>query len=294
MKNVIAVLVVLISFGLNAQQVQFLDLPSFFDREFEISGLTGNADKLFLAAERCAKIFVIKKEDMTHVETIHLNIDAIKGGIEIEGLTIYKDFLIISDEKNAKILSYNLKAKSLRSLNPRGKDLSSFKGSYGMEGIAVDETSNILYLLREKNEKKQSEIHSFSISEKDGSLNLHFLNQTLIQHESKNWRYTGLSLDTVNKRLLCLKSYYIKGQPRLCKREIHYLQLDSLTTGIAYSNMLISLTSEIYFMRSSFATNVEGIYSDDKSIYVTSDNGEGEKDCDQKSTKTIMIKVKMY
>jgi hypothetical protein len=46
-------------------------------------------------------------------------------------------------------------------------------------------------------------------------------------------------------------------------------------------------------MRDSFATNLEGIYSDNESIFVTSDNGEGEKDCSQKSRRTIMMKVKM-
>lgn len=69
---------------------------------------------MFLAAERCAKIFVVKKENMTHVETIHLNIDDIQGGIEIEGISIYKDFLLITDEKNGKLFSFNLKKATYR------------------------------------------------------------------------------------------------------------------------------------------------------------------------------------
>jgi uncharacterized protein YjiK len=293
MKNVIVLFLGLISFGLSAQQIQFLDLPSFFDREFEISGLTGNEDNLFLAAERCAKIFVVKKEDMTHVETIHLNIDETQGSIEIEGISIYKDFLLITDEKNGKLFSFNLKTKSLREIKSIGKDLSSFTRNYGMEGIAVDEKSKIVYLLREKNANQQSEIHSFSISEKEGLLNLNYRNETLIQHENANYRYSGLSINKNNKRLLCLKSYYIKDHPELDKLEIDYISIDSLTNAKANSNMLISLTKEVYFMRDSFATNLEGIYSDNESIFVTSDNGEGEKDCSQKSRGTIMMKVKM-
>jgi len=42
-------------------------------------------------------------------------------------------------------------------------------------------------------------------------------------------------------------------------------------------------------MKDSFATNVEGIYSDDRSIFITSDNGEGDKDCSQIAGKTGMI-----
>jgi uncharacterized protein YjiK len=150
MKNSIVLFIRLISIGLNAQKIQFLDLPSFFDREFETSGLTGNKENLFLAAERCAKIFVIKKEDMTHIETIHLNGNNIQEGIEIEGITIYKNFLLITDEKNGKLFFFNLKTSSLKEIEIIGKDLSSFKSKYGMEGIAVDEKLKILYILRKK------------------------------------------------------------------------------------------------------------------------------------------------
>lgn len=81
MKNLIVLFLLLITFSVIAQQINFLDLPSFFVREFEISGLTGNEEHLFLAVERCAKIFVVKKENMTHVKTIDLKTATIKEGI---------------------------------------------------------------------------------------------------------------------------------------------------------------------------------------------------------------------
>ena len=123
---------------------------------------------------------------------------------------------------------------------------------------------------RERNEKYQSEIHAFSIFEKDGSLNLNYRNQTLIQHQNTNYRYSGLSIDKKNKRFLCLKSYHVKGHPKLDEFEVNYILFDSLTRGKTNPNMLISLTKEVLFMRNSFATNLEGIYSDNESIFVTS------------------------
>lgn len=292
MKNLILLSILAISFEFNAQQIQFLELPPFFDREFEISGLTGNEHNLYLAAERCAKIFVINKEDLTYIETIHLNLDAIPNGIEIEGICIFKDFLLLTDEKNGTILSFNLSTEKLVTLEPNGIDLSSFKGSYGIEGIAVDEKSKVVYVLREKNKNFQSEIHAFSISEQDKGLQLKYKNQILVQHENAKWRYTGLSIDSKSKRLLCLKSYYVKNQPILCKREIEYIVLDSLANKNPYPKPLVSLSKEIYNMRNSFATNIEGIYSDDESIFITSDNGIGIKDCSQISMKTMLIRVK--
>lgn len=294
MKKIIILYIGIISFALNAQKIKLLDLPSFFEREFEISGLTGNENYLFLAAERCEKIFIIKKDDMTHVETIQFNSKDIPNGIEIEGLCLFKDFLLLTDEKNGKIVSFNRNTEKLLALHPNGIDLSSFKGKYGIEGIAVDEKLKVLYVLREKNAKHQSEIHSFSISKKKDSLILKYRNKTLVQHVDAKWRYTGLSMDYENNRLLCLKSYYLKNQPNLCKREIDYISIDSLSNKQTNPNMLLSLTKEIYRNRNSFATNIEGIYSDNESIFVTSDNGEGKKDCSQKSIKTILIKVQKH
>ena len=77
------------------------------------------------------------------------------------------------------------------------------------------------------------------------------------------------------------------------RREIDFILFDALKNSQSEPNNLLSLTKEIYFMKDSFATNVEGIYSDDRSIFITSDNGEGDKDCSQKSSKTGMIRVKM-
>lgn len=240
MKNLIVSFLALISFELSAQKIKLLDLPSFFDREFEISGLTGNEEHLFLVSERCAKIFIVSKEDMTHVETIHLNIDAISGGIEIEGISIYKDYLLITDEKKGRLFSFNLKTRSLKEIEIIVKDMSSFTWKYGMEGIAVDEDSKIAHVLRERNKKQQSEIHSFFISEKKGLLYLNYRNQTLIQHKNENWRYSGLSIDKNNYRLLCLKSYHLKGQPELDKFEIDYISLGALTNNKWKSKTAIS------------------------------------------------------
>lgn len=295
MKKVILFFVLQITFVIHAQHIQFLDLPSFFDREFEISGLTGNRDNLFLAAERCEKIFVVKKEDMTHVETIHLNTEKLKSPIEIEGLTLYKNFLLIADEKKGRVLSYNLTTHQLKVLPTNGKDLSSLTGKYGMEGIVVNEKSGILYVLREKNEKNQSEIHTFAISEIDGLIELNYLNHTIIQHENSDWRYAGLSIDYINNRLLCLKSCYVEDWSALNKREIDYIKLDACfkSTQFTYPNTLLSLSKDVLFMKKTYATNIEGIYCDSSHIYITSDNGEGEKDCSQISSKTAMIRIEL-
>jgi hypothetical protein len=45
-------------------------------------------------------------------------------------------------------------------------------------------------------------------------------------------------------------------------------------------------------LRHSFAVNVEGIFYDGNSIFVVSDNGDGNsRDCDDKASKTVMIRI---
>lgn len=80
-----------------------------------------------------------------------------------------------------------------------------------MEGIAVDEDSKLVYVLRERNKKQQREIHFFFVSEKGDSLYLNYQNQTLIQHKNRNWQYLVFSIDKKNYRFLCLKFYRLKG-----------------------------------------------------------------------------------
>lgn len=269
-------------------------MPSFFEKELEISGLTGKNDLLYLGAERCAEIIILNKKDMSHVGTIPIINDSIKGGIEIEGLSIFKNFIFIADEKKGRIFTLNLETKTLSRVIVKGTDLSKFTNGFGMEGIAVEESTKLLYLLREKNENHQSEIHTFRISEEENSIHLNHKTQTLIQHENKHWRYSGLAIDSAQKRLLCLKQYYIKDDnlTKLNKREIEYVSLDSLKKNKTIPSPLLSLSKEIYEQRKSFASNIEGIYFDNKSIFITSDNGGGKtRDCNEITTKTVMIKI---
>jgi hypothetical protein len=81
--------------------------------------------------------------------------------------------------------------------------------------------------------------------------------------------------------------------PSFFNREFDFILFDALKNSQSEPNRLLSLTKEIYFMKDSFATNVEGIYSDERSIFITSDNGEGDKDCSQTASKTVMIREEM-
>ncbi len=290
MKKLILGFVFFSSAFINGQQIEFLELPSLFEREFEISGMTGDATHLYLAAERCAKVFVLDKENVALVETIELDTSEIES-LEVEGLSRYKDYLLLTDEKKGRIFSYHLKTKQLTQVNHDQPKFSKFRGNYGMEGIAIDTVAKVAYVLRERNKDNESEIHSFDISEKQAQLKFKYRNQTRLKNKNKDWRYSGIAIDQQNKRLLCIRSYYVGHASVKNKREVHVVPIKVLKKKKTNSKILVSVSEAVFLHRNSFATNVEGIYADMETIYITADNGKGIKDCSQISKKTPLIRI---
>lgn len=279
------------------QSIKFLKLPPLFEKELEVSGLTGNAETFFFASERCQKIIAVDKKDKQHQTTFDLSLYLPKEiqNIELEGLSLYHNHLIMTDEYHAKLYAFDWTKKDFQELVINGKDLSKLKGSYGMEGVAVDERNNLLYLLREKNKQHQSEIHVFEIQKDQKTFILNYSKSIYIQHKNKHWRYSGLCLDPQNNRLLCLKSYWT-GYKNMAssKLEIEYIQLDSTLQTIPKNwttQALISISNEVNTKRSIYAGNLEGIYYDEGTLYITSDNGMGAIDCNSTSKKTAFIQI---
>lgn len=272
-----------------AQKVEFLDLPSVFKKEFEISGLTGKKGVLYLGAERCARIFALDQHTLEVLRVIPLE----NHEIELEGLDWYKEYLLITDEKKGKIWSLNTNTNELLPLHLEGVDLSFATGSYGLEGIAVYQDSDLVYVLREKNLLNQSEIYTFHICEKNSVLSLECIAVHLIQHPSSHWRYTALTVDKSRHRLLCLKSFYLHSMYPDNKRSIESIAFDDTQEDLlsAQPLHLCSISNEVRAHKKTYATNVEGMYADQDHIYISSDNGQGVPNCDDISVKTAMIRL---
>jgi hypothetical protein len=66
---------------------------------------------------------------MTHVKTIDLKTATIKEGIWVEVIRIYKEYLLIIDEKKGKLFSFYIKTNHLNEIKTIGKDVSSIKRS---------------------------------------------------------------------------------------------------------------------------------------------------------------------
>lgn len=306
-QNIILLLLALSCPGwVRAQTIETLDLPEPFKYELEISGITGTNGTLFLPSERCGKIMVIDKNDLSLIKTIDLGRSMASSGftpdeidvVEIEGIAFYGNNLLMTDEERTAIYQYNLKTDSVFEVEV-DMDLSGFTGSYGIEGIAVNDGKSLLYLLRErtKGNPSQSEIHTFEIMD-DGHLLLRHKSSLFVQHK-KHWRYCDLFYDVGSELLFCIKSFY-KGKERTAKYMVDTLRVNGtglLANGMIHSGgatKFIDLTKHVLNERAYYATNIEGIYKTGTQLYVVSDNGDRIGDCGHKGDrKAMLLRIQM-
>jgi len=203
MKAYIAIFMLCVTVNLiKAQSISFHELPDLFVQAVEISGITGCDDTLYLLSEKCKQIHLFNKNELTHLKTIFL--DDINGwsfsDTDLEAVTYYEDFLIISDEneKSAAILVYDISRDTIYQASI-DIQLSLGDDKYGIEGIATNPSMDILYLLRERNrEHAASELYTCTIDQDNRILSFRVTDTLELPTPE---RHTGLSLNMSNNTL---------------------------------------------------------------------------------------------
>ncbi|MCB2196513.1 MAG: SdiA-regulated domain-containing protein [Bacteroidetes bacterium] len=292
-------------FSIQAQQhtIRFIELPDVFNTEYEISGMVGNNDTLYFVSERENVILVVNQLDYHLISTIDLTepiqnfntlnpdneIDIRK--IEMEGMTWYNQNLLLVDEGNTTIYSYNLKNNSIKKLET-DLDLSEFHRSLGMEGIAVNPAQKLIYILRERNGNKQSEIYTLKISA-DGFLEQQ--HKFTINHANNHWRYSDIYYDQDDDILYGLRSFYNHDTPETAKCYVDEISINK--NGFPKQPILEhideTLNDSIIKNRCEYVSNLEGIYKTGDIIYLVSDNRRGSKNCTPTPIKTMFIEYKL-
>lgn len=292
------------SFSIQAQQnsTLFIELPEAFNTEYEISGMVGHNDTVYFVSEREKVILVVNQLDYSLISTINLiepiqNFNAVNPDneidirkIEMEGMTWYNQNLLLVDEGNTTIYTYNLKNNTIKKLET-DLDLSEFQRSLGMEGIAVNPDQKLIYILRERNGNKQSEIYTLKIGEES----LHYMNKFTIDHSSNHWRYSDIYYDQDDDILYGLRSFYNHDTPETAKCYVDEITMDK--NGFPQHPILEhkdeALNDSIIKNRCMYVSNLEGIYKTGDKIYLVSDNRRGSKNCHPTPIKTMFIEYKL-
>ena len=165
-----------------------------------------------------------------------------------------------------------------------------------MEGIAANGKSNKFYLLRERNEDMtKSQLYTFSIEPGNETFTLKHESTIELPLENPQWRYSDICVDSINSKLICLKSY-AKGNRR--QQFLESIDIDKsgkllLETLKNISVENFSESSNIYKTQ-DYSMNLEGVTIDDAgSIFIVSDNTSGKAQCDLPAKeKTILLQLK--
>jgi hypothetical protein len=293
------------NFSIQAQQhtIRFIELPDVFNTEYEISGMVGNNDTLYFVSERENVILVVNELDYHLISTIDLtksiqNFNALNPDdeinirkIEMEGMTWYNQNLLLVDEGNTTIYAYNIKNNTIKKLETE-LDLTEFQRSLGMEGIAVNPDQKLIYILRERNGHKQSEIYTLKIS------NNGFLKQQhkfTVDHASNHWRHSDIYYDQDDHILYGLRSFYNHDTPETAKCYVDEISIDKngypQQPIVQHNDEL--LNDLIIQNRCEYVSNLEGIYKNGDKLYLVSDNRRGSKNCNPTPIKTMFIEYKL-
>jgi len=283
-------------------------------KAWQLSACTVHKDKIYMAAEKCGKLLVANFDGhLTGVIDLPFEkLNLISKDIELEGLAIYKEWLLLADESASyhQLYSYHLNEKRFSIINASDV-LINDTGYFGIEGIAVNEKENICYVLKERNADLQSEIRQFKISDSAGMIKLRYLKTTCVQHPGlsvpdRNIRYADFCFDSLHNRLMLIKSYFA-GK----KNPGSYYGIDTIVlarNGLISRNTidnrkndlcLYNLSKQVFELaqlklpgNKSYSTNLEGICLYNNSIYLVSDNSQSRAGCSEASQeRTLLLRM---
>jgi hypothetical protein len=161
-----------------------------------------------------------------------------------------------------------------------------------MEGIAVNQDQKLIYILRERNGNKQSEIYTLKIIKKRLFEQQH---KFIVNHANNNWRYSDIYYDQDDQILYGLRSFYNHNTPETAKCYVDEITMDK--NGFPKEPIIQhndeSLNDSIIQNRCKYVSNLEGIYKKGDKIYLVSDNRHGSKNCNPSPTKTMFIEYKL-
>lgn len=250
------------------------DDPAFCqDNALEASGLAAADGRLYVAAEKYARLLVMDAAPDPEARVVRL---ALPPHVELEGVALSQRELLLCDEAHAAVYQVSLESVReaaaddgarpdrrlpVRELKLRGVTVRG--GKIGFEGIEVDPRTGDVLLLLERSSAPGGGCVStlFRLRRLDDSLVLRG-RPVNIELEDCAWRLTGLAW--WGSTLIGLRSQF-PGE------RYEVVTIDQLTGD---ATVVLDLTETLRSLRlQGWGNNVEGIaFADDGALWLVSDN----------------------
>lgn len=262
----------------------------------------------YLPTEKCGIIFKCDLKNRKVLQAITLDFSKTDDkSIEIEGAALFGQLLLLTNEQKNKHHSIycidlaavkNNIAKIIPVLTDKDEILNTFTGLSGIEGITVDPTNHVCYVLREKDHNSHSsQMFSFNISQKGNALVFKSVDKIRIyhseQHANDSTRYTDLFYHA--NSLYCIESSFVTTGDRqngyfLDKLKVNNAGqfMDREKNGSGRLRWKC-LTNFVNVEHKDDENNIEGISGTGDSLYIISDNAVGKPSCDSIITSTTLF-----
>lgn len=287
--------------------------PPIDDRGVQLSSLTEVGNGVYHSiSENCQELYRIEKEGevFTFIDTISIAREFARllsgtssginpDSIDIEALAYWNGYLLMADERHAALFAYDLNTSPLMSYidvnaAPRVlNDLKTWVRDRGMEGMTVNGDHNLLYLLREKDDRGYSEIMVFGLKKRGSGIELDYLDRNRINNGDDQARLTGLSHSSEDSILYAIRSTHMiygtvdSSSYRVVRFELDEagrLRTNSYTTVSDISDSLKAAAGPVISgginLKYTTSTNIEGLHTPNgRDFLLISDNHRG-PNCD--------------
>lgn len=293
MKHYLSALLVLLLFNFSqSQNIKSFQLDSILNKPYEFSSIAIQNDTIFIVTENCNTVFYLDKKSKHVIGQQSFMLETPNS--DIEGMSIFKNFMFISDESDNSIAVIDLKRNEelpvTFGLTNKAQNLNH---DFGFEGIEINAEGNYVYLLKEMNKKFESEIYGFHLNKTNDGFYLKLDRITTIAIGRK-YRYADLALSPDESKLYLLRSkiggYYIDTLPlennKLPEKStLNFKELVSLDISNQINN----------YSQQGYSSNLEGLTVYENSLFLISDNYHGrDNTCDDpvSKIKTLMVELK--
>ncbi|GLB52390.1 hypothetical protein NBRC110019_14300 [Neptunitalea chrysea] len=272
-----------------SQDVQLQILDNELNKPFEFSSLAIRNDTIFLPTENCKTIFYV---DKITKKVIGKDYFEVLGKSDLEGITVFKNYIFVADEEDNNIQFINITTKAITKLKIHDIDSNqNTNHDFGLEGIKMNKKGTYLYVLKELNKNYESEIYCFNVTFKN---NLFFLalDKKIVIRLDRSHRYTDLALSEDETKLYLLRSkiggYYID-----------HIDITNLKSTFYFKDLAtIDISKSVNtYSKLGYNSNMEGLAVDGNSLYLISDNYNGrDNTCDDpvnEKSKTLFLEVKL-
>ena len=289
----IALSALLLSLQTFPQSLQQYPLADDLNNQIELSSLDLRGDTLLMISEGCATLYEFVLSDLDPGRTNSYSSTTkfkTRCGADLEALATWGAYLLYTDEKDNRIFALHRRTGERIQVQVQSGSLpaqSGKKGSYGLEGLEIDETNNRLYVIQEKDPSETfAPLQTYQIRQENGQLILTFEKEISLPL-SDGYRYCALALDPANSQLYLLRTqyenYWIDGFELFTDGS---LDLESLET-YNLSDLVNPLEDQGY------STNVEGLSLNRNGFFIVSDNYFGSRNKCSKSSdaKTALLHI---